>query len=223
MLLSHIKFYIQNICKMRKTRIEVKTNIILHIDAQKIARVATNNLRNMIIDITDSNNKANIDFANINLIKFRIYIKILLANSVQKTGCKCIVENYTNSDKIKVIVLLIINLKSENTNYIEDFLLIHYCQVAEFDYPNIGNINNINKDIMLLWQDIIHWSGQLLEEKIDTNCIQDQSSQLNHYNAKIGILELIFDEMEISEEFSTKIEKDCLDKNLQAIILYNII
>lgn len=67
---------------MRKTRIEVKTNIILHIDAQKIARVATNNLRNMIIDITDSNNKANINFANIDLIKFRIYTKILLANSV---------------------------------------------------------------------------------------------------------------------------------------------
>ena len=38
--------------------------------------------------MADSYNKANIDFVNIDLIKFVIYNKILLAYNIKKTCCK---------------------------------------------------------------------------------------------------------------------------------------
>lgn len=42
------------------------------------------------------------------------------------------------------------NLAAENVNHMEDPLLIRRCQIAEFDYPDMGDINNINEDIVSL-------------------------------------------------------------------------
>lgn len=52
-------------------------------------------------------------------------------------------------------------LEPKNTNHIKKFLFIYHCQVAKYDCPNIGNhnINNINEDIISLWQDIIRRSS----------------------------------------------------------------
>lgn len=102
------------------------------------------------MDMIDNNNEANIDFANMNLVKFEVHTITLLADSIQKTRCKWAVENYTNSNKINIITLLIMNLEAKNANHIEDFLFIHRCQIAKFDCPDIGNINNINEDIVSL-------------------------------------------------------------------------
>lgn len=39
----------------------------------------------MITDITNSNDKANINFANVDLVEFGVHTKTLLANNIQKT------------------------------------------------------------------------------------------------------------------------------------------
>lgn len=40
MLLSHVKFYTQNVCQIRKTRIEIRVNIVAYVDAYKVVRFA---------------------------------------------------------------------------------------------------------------------------------------------------------------------------------------
>lgn len=54
--------------------------IIIYIDMNKMGKFVANNLYDKIMNIVDSNIDANINFANIDLIKFKIYIKLLLVN-----------------------------------------------------------------------------------------------------------------------------------------------
>ena len=112
---------------MRKTRIKVSANIVRQADTHKAARLVADDCHDVTIIITDSNNEANIDFANVDLIEFGVYTKTLLADSIQKTRRRWAVEDYTNSNKINVIILLIMNLEAESTNYMKDFLLICRC------------------------------------------------------------------------------------------------
>lgn len=77
---------------MRKTRIKVKANIIVHGDACEVARFTVDDQHNKTIDITDSNNEINTDSTNVNLVEFGVYTKTLLANSIQKTRRKQTVE-----------------------------------------------------------------------------------------------------------------------------------
>lgn len=65
------------------------------------------------------------------------------------------------------------------------------------------------------------WS--VTKTKLYINYILDKSSQLSYYTARIGIFELIFDRIKMSKKFLTKIEKNCFGKNLQAVIIYDII
>lgn len=135
---------------MRKTRIEVKADTVVRADACEARRLAANNWRDMTIDIADSNDKANNNSTNMDLVEFGVHIKTLLADSILETCRKWAIKDYINSNNINVITSLIINLGAENANHIENFLLIRHCQIAKFDCLHIGNINNINKDIMLL-------------------------------------------------------------------------
>lgn len=83
--LSYIKFYAQNVCQIRKSRIKVKTNLTIHTDACEAAKFAVDNWCDAIIDITgNSNDKSKIDGPNVNLAEFRVYTEILLAVSVRK-------------------------------------------------------------------------------------------------------------------------------------------
>lgn len=164
---------------MKKTRIEVKANIIAQADAWEATRLIADDYCNVTINMADNNDEANIDSVNVDLLEFGVQTKNLLAVSVQETCHRWAVEDYINSNEINVIISLIMNLGIENANYIEDFLLIHFCQVAEFDCPDIGNINNINENIVSLQQDIICQSSQLSEKKMDTDYTQNQSTQLS--------------------------------------------
>lgn len=145
---SHVKFYTQNIYQMRKTRIEVRADIVAHADTCEGARLTTDDWQDETIDMADSNNEADINCANVDLVKFGVYNKTLLANNIRKTCRKWAVKDYTNSSEIKVIILLIMNLRAENANHVEDSLLICHGQVAKFDCPDTDNIDNINKDIV---------------------------------------------------------------------------
>lgn len=75
--------------QIKKSRIKVKTNLIVNIDVYKIAKLKINNQCDAIIDITNNNNnKSNNNDVNIDLVEFGIYIKILLINTVNITCCR---------------------------------------------------------------------------------------------------------------------------------------
>lgn len=109
----------------------------------------------------DNDNESDIDSIKVDLVKFGVSIKTLLADSIWEIRKKWTAEDYTNSRKINIITSLIMNLGAANTNHLEDFLLIYYCQVVKLNCPDISNIKNISKDIVVLWQHIICCGGQL--------------------------------------------------------------
>lgn len=84
MLLFYIKFYVQNKCHIKKTRIEVKVHIITYTNACKVVRLISNNWNNKTNNITDKNDEADINSADINLVEFDIHNNILLADNIKK-------------------------------------------------------------------------------------------------------------------------------------------
>lgn len=61
---------------------KVKADIVAHIDIFEVTRLAANDWHDVTIDMANSNNEANINFANINLIEFGVYSKTLLVDSI---------------------------------------------------------------------------------------------------------------------------------------------
>lgn len=59
------------------------------------------------------------------------------------------------------------NIEAKSANHIEKSVLICYWQIANHDCLNISGINNINKDVLLLWQKRIYCNSQLPEEDIN--------------------------------------------------------
>lgn len=57
----------------------------------------------------------------------------------------------------------------DNANHLENFLLIHNSQVAEFDCLDQSDVEKINEDMVVSWQQIIYHSGELQEERVTHN------------------------------------------------------
>lgn len=112
---------------MWKTRIEVKTKIATWTNTGKTALFAIDNQCNKTINITYSNKKAEIDPANMKLVKFSIQIKIFLANNVGKTCGKWAIDDFIKYSNNNLIILLIINIKTEFTTYIVESITICHC------------------------------------------------------------------------------------------------
>lgn len=85
---------------MRKARIKIRANIVIRADIYETARLADDNQRDVTINIADSDDEADIDYANVDLVEFGGYTKSSLANSVQKTRRRWAIEDQTNSNKI---------------------------------------------------------------------------------------------------------------------------
>ncbi len=107
----------------------------------------------------------------------------------------------------------------------EKSLTICRCQMDELDRPDIGNINHVNKDIILSWQKIICHGSQPTEIHTDIDMDYDyyKSNPSSYPDSLTGILKPIIGEIEMSKEYLTKVESSCLGDNPQAIILCNII
>lgn len=97
----------------------------------------------------------------------------------------------------------------------------HY-QIVKIDGLNKNNINNVNQNIIILQQEIIYKSRHLLNEKVNINNI-DNFSQILHYNILSKILELIINKLKMFGVILIKIDKSWLNKNLDLVILCNII
>lgn len=115
------------------------------------------------------------------------------------------------------------NIKAEFSTHIEDSLTICLCQVDKFDCFDTDNIDQVNTNVVTLWQEIIYYNGQFPEIDIDMEDSQFKSNSLNHHNITTRFLELLIDEIVMSEEVITKVEYSCLSKNSQVIILCDII
>lgn len=77
--------YLKHILVKKKSRIEIITNFIAYVNVYKTAKFKAYNQYNATFDIIgNSNDKKSNDYANIDLAKFEINIKILLSNCVKK-------------------------------------------------------------------------------------------------------------------------------------------
>lgn len=85
---------------MRKTKIKVRANIVMRADIHEAARLVVDNQRDVTINMADSDDEADIDSANIDLVEFGGYTKTSLANSVRKTRRRWAAEDETNNNKI---------------------------------------------------------------------------------------------------------------------------
>lgn len=59
-------------------------------------------------------------------------------------------RNYTYNSKINIITIFTTNLRVEISTNKEDFISIYYYKVAKINNLGKKNINNINKDIIVL-------------------------------------------------------------------------
>ncbi len=73
---------------MRKTRIEVRANIVVYVHVCKTARIAVDNWCNKTTDMVNSNKEAEINPTNSQWVKLSIYTKMFLTDSIYKTCCK---------------------------------------------------------------------------------------------------------------------------------------
>lgn len=70
---------------MRKIKTKIKINIVTYTNVCKTTRLTIDNWLNKTINIINSNKNAEINYINIKLAKFEVYIIIFLAS---KTYCK---------------------------------------------------------------------------------------------------------------------------------------
>lgn len=115
------------------------------------------------------------------------------------------------------------NIRTESTTHIEESLIICHYQIDKFNLSDLDNINYISKDVVSLWQEIIHYDDQEAEEDVDMYYVQNESNLSWHHYSFTRILEPIIDEIEMLEEHLTKLEYNWLGQNPQAIILCDII
>ncbi len=145
---SHIRFYANNVCQIRKTRIEVRADIAARIDAREAARLAVDDWRDKTIDMANSNGEAEIDPTNVGLVEFGVQTITSLADSVRKTRHKWAIDDFTKYSDNNLIISLIMNIGAESATHMEQSLTIHRCQVDELDQPDIGDIDHVSEDVV---------------------------------------------------------------------------
>lgn len=87
----------------------------------------------------------------------------------------------------------------------------------------MGNIKLINKNIILLFKEIICYNSPFIKIDIDKNYNQYNFNLLYYFNSFIEIFKLIIDKIQIFGKYLIKVKYNYPVKNLQAIILSNII
>ncbi len=74
-----------------------------------------------------------------------------LADSIRETCRKWAIDDFTKCSDNNSITLLIMNIGAEFVTHMEKSLTICRCQVNELDCPDIGNIDHVSEDVVLLW------------------------------------------------------------------------
>ncbi len=208
---------------MRKTMIKVRADLVVRADAYKAAWLEVKDGRDDLFNVADNDKEAKIDSPNVGLVEFDIQTQTSLADSVRKTCRKWAINDLIEGGHNKLITSLIMNIGAEFSTHIENFLTICQCPVDEFDCPSIDNIGQVSTDVVASWQKIIRRGGQFAAIDADMEDVQFESNWSGHYGTTIGFLELLIDEIKMSEELLTKVKYNHLSENPEVIILYDII
>ena len=83
-LLSHIQFFAQNVCQMRKSRIEVQANAVARSETRHLARLVADNWHNQGSQPFNNDIGTNNKLASINLAEFGLLGKIFFADVVKE-------------------------------------------------------------------------------------------------------------------------------------------
>lgn len=100
--------------------------------------------------MADRNKKTEIKSINIELTKFSIYTVTSLADNIYKIYCKWVINDFTKYNNNDLFTSFIINIGAKFATHIKKSFTICHCQIDKFDCPDIGNINYVKKDIILL-------------------------------------------------------------------------
>ena len=84
------------------------------------------------------------------LVEFGVYTKTSLADSIYKTCRKWAIDNFMKCSNNNLITLLIMKIEAKSATQMEESLTICHCQVDKLDYLDIGDIDHISKDVILL-------------------------------------------------------------------------
>lgn len=72
-------------CQLRKSRIEIKSNLIIHTNTCEIPKLTANNWYNTTVNIIgNSNDETNNNYINVHLAKFKIHTKTFLTDNIRK-------------------------------------------------------------------------------------------------------------------------------------------
>ncbi len=208
---------------MRKTRIEVRTDLAARADTCEAARLEVENGHDDLSDVADNDGEAEIDSPNVGLLEFDIQTQKSLADSVRETRRKWAIDDLIEGRHNKLIMSLIMNIRAEISTHMEDSLTIRRGQVDEFDCPSTVDIDQVSTNVVVSWQEIICSDSQPVAINVDMEDDKFKSNSSGHHGAATGFLELLMDEIEILDELLTKVEYNSLSKNLEVIILYDII
>ncbi len=146
----YVRFYANNVCQMRKTRIEVRADIAARADAREAARLAVDDWCDETTDMVDSDREAEIDPTNMGLAEFGVQTKTFLADSVRETRRKWAIDDFTKCSDNNLITSLIMNIGAESATHMEESLTICRCQVDELDRPERGDSDHVSEDVVSL-------------------------------------------------------------------------
>lgn len=149
-LLPQVRFYAKNVYQVRKTRIEVRTDLARRANTCKAAQLEVENGRDNLSDMADNDGKAKIDSLNVGLVEFGIQTQTSLVDSIQKTRRKWVIDDFMKCSNNNFITSLIINIGAKSATQMEESFTISCCQVNKLDRPDIGNIDHVSEDVVLL-------------------------------------------------------------------------
>ena len=71
-----------------------------------------------------------------------------MVDSIRDTYYRWSINDLTKCHNNNLIISFIMNIKAESSNHMEKSLTICYCQVDQFDCSYIGDIKQVNEDIL---------------------------------------------------------------------------
>lgn len=119
-------------------------------------------------------------------------------------------------------MLFIINIKAKPATYIKKLFIIYCCYINKLDYSDIGYIIYIKRCYIIIVGK--NMQKQLIKKvDLDINYTYYNFNLSNYSNFLLQILEPIINKIKILKKYLTKVKYNYLSKNVQIIILYNII
>lgn len=94
------------------------------------------------------------------MTKFETCTKIFLIDIIKEICQRWVINSYINSRNIEITILLITKLRTVYTNYKKKTLIISQYFIYNSNKSDKNNIIKIDKNIIILWQQLICQGSQ---------------------------------------------------------------